>query len=138
MADPFEAIIPECTIPPDVEIDLFRAPEIGESFFCSVICTPNDRSSGAVSIPNTPPEIERLADSPPNPPAEDHLRDIPTPKESSSFPPPGISRVDFAALINFLSQNSDRSLGNHDILDIAERKGLTFPPPKWWRPGGYK
>ncbi|KAK8937995.1 hypothetical protein KSP40_PGU001076 [Platanthera guangdongensis] len=127
MADPLKAIIPECTIPPDVEIHLFRAPEIGESCFCSVIC-----------IPNTPPEIEKLADSPLNHPVEDHLRDIPSPKDSSSFPQPGISRVDFAALINFLSQNSDRSLGNRDIFDIAERKGLPLPPPKWWRPGGYK
>lgn len=32
----------------------------------------------------------------------------------------------------------NRRFADMDILEIAAMKGIYFPPPSWWRPGGYE
>ncbi|PKA53314.1 hypothetical protein AXF42_Ash010044 [Apostasia shenzhenica] len=41
-------------------------------------------------------------------------------------------------VVKMMSKKPDRRLGEMDILEIAAMKGIDFPPPRWWRPGGYE
>ncbi|KAL0924869.1 hypothetical protein M5K25_005727 [Dendrobium thyrsiflorum] len=139
MDDPFASIVSECIIRLEVEETLCRAPIIGEPYFFSGICSLDGQSLPAAPNPNKLSEIRRIPDSTSNLLDDEGLRDIPAAcKGSSSFPLPRLRLDDFTALINNVSQNSDRSLRRQDILEIAKSKGLSLPPPKWWRPGGYE
>ncbi|XP_058100257.1 uncharacterized protein LOC131245076 isoform X1 [Magnolia sinica] len=40
-------------------------------------------------------------------------------------------------MVKALSKESDRSIGNENILEVAKRAGYVFPRPQWWRPEGY-
>lgn len=138
MDDPFASIIFECMIPPEAEEALRHAPEVVEPCFSSVIRSLNDRKSPAIPNSDTAAsEIHLHPESPSSPRDKESLCAIPAREGSSSFPDRLVPLDDFTALIKYFSQNSDRSLACRDILEIAESKGLFFPPPKWWRPGGY-
>ncbi|XP_020093421.1 uncharacterized protein LOC109713665 isoform X2 [Ananas comosus] len=39
--------------------------------------------------------------------------------------------------VDMLSGNINVKLGDMDILNIAGRRGVAFPDPPWWAPGGY-
>ncbi|XP_020574498.1 uncharacterized protein LOC110020661 [Phalaenopsis equestris] len=138
MDDPFASIISECIIPPAVEETLRHAPVIGEPSSSSQIRSLDGQTFSPAPNPSASSEIRRLAKSPLNPLDKESLTDIASRKEPSSLPPPRLRREDLINLIKYFAENSDRSLGRVDILEIAERKGLSFPPPEWWRPGGYK
>ncbi|PKA58894.1 hypothetical protein AXF42_Ash000987 [Apostasia shenzhenica] len=40
-------------------------------------------------------------------------------------------------VVKMMLKRPDRMFEETDILEIAAMKGIDFPAPKWWKPGGY-
>ncbi|XP_020576982.1 uncharacterized protein LOC110022403 [Phalaenopsis equestris] len=138
--DPFASIIFECIIPPEAQEALRHAPEVVEPGLCSAISRLNCRTFPIARNPDTPSENQMLPDSPLSQIDKGNFNGAPTRTESSSssIPERTLPLDNFIDLVKHFSLHSDRSLGDKDILEIAERKGIHFPPPEWWRTGGYK
>ncbi|XP_020586196.1 uncharacterized protein LOC110028618 isoform X2 [Phalaenopsis equestris] len=48
-------------------------------------------------------------------------------------------KLQFALLdvARMMCEKQNKRFEDMDILEIAAMKGIHFPPPSWWRPGGY-
>ncbi|KAL0923294.1 hypothetical protein M5K25_007345 [Dendrobium thyrsiflorum] len=40
-------------------------------------------------------------------------------------------------VVKMMCTKTNERFADTDILDIAAMKGICFPPPSWWKPGGY-
>ncbi|KAG0474663.1 hypothetical protein HPP92_014349 [Vanilla planifolia] len=126
MGDPFASVVPNCLIPPEVVEALRYAPCL------------DGTSSADASLPNIPSASRSQSAHPKESLNKEALRTTRhDPNEPCSSLQAGPPVSDFDALIKSFSEKADRRSARKDILEIAESKGIYFPPPKWWRAGGY-
>ncbi|KAK8916422.1 hypothetical protein KSP39_PZI022705 [Platanthera zijinensis] len=43
----------------------------------------------------------------------------------------------FLDIVKMMSEKPNERFEDTDILEVAAMKGIHFPPPRWWKPGGY-